>query len=245
METKEYEIMDRIEHDHFWFVAKRKYLSVVLSKYLPQGGKMLDVGCGTGAVMEFLKNKGEVEGVDMSDTALNFCRQKNLKVEKGLANEMPYSTDTFDAVFALDVLEHLDNPAGAVKEAARVLKEGGLFVATVPAHQWLWSPHDVSMHHKKRYAKQDFAQLFTGDFDILVISWIHAFILLPAMFVRLLRNILNKKENTSDVKEASPLVNKLMSVFYFVEISIFKLFYSLPFGLSLLVVAKKNSSIRK
>jgi len=234
--------MDRIEHDHFWFVAKRKYLSVVLDKYFSQGGKMLDVGCGTGAVMEFLKSRGEVEGVDMSETALNYCRQKNLKVEKGLANEMPYSQNTFDAVFALDVLEHLDNPVGAVKEASRVLKDGGLFFATVPAHQWLWSPHDVSMHHKKRYAKQDFAQLFAGEFDILALSWIHAFILLPAMAVRLIRNLLNNKSNSSDVKESSAVINKIMSLLYFIEISIFKVFYSLPFGLSLLVVAKKKSS---
>lgn len=239
METKEYEIMDRIEHDHFWFVAKRKYLSVVLDKYF-SGGRMLDVGCGTGAVMEFLKVKGEVEGVDMSDMALNFCRQKGLKVEKGLANEMPYSTNTFDAVFALDVLEHLDNPAGAVKEAARVLKDKGIFVATVPAHQWLWSQHDVSMHHRKRYNKQDFADLFKDDFDVVVISWIHAFILLPAMLVRGLKNILKVKDAGSDVKEPTFLVNKIMQLVYAVEITFFKHFNYLPFGLSLLVVAKKK-----
>lgn len=237
--------MDRVERDHFWFIAKRRYLSVVLDKYFSQGGKMLDVGCGTGAVMEFLKSRGDVSGVDMSDEALAYCRQKGLKVEKGLANEIPYKENTFDAVFALDVLEHLDDPVGAVKEARRVLKNGGLFIATVPAHQWLWSAHDVSMHHKKRYSKQAFAELFKGDFEILVISWIHSFILLPVILVRLLKNILKSVDNDSDVKEPSPVINKIMSLVYSVEIALFKIFYYLPFGLSLLVVAKKNEFGKK
>ena len=243
METKEYELMDRVEQDHFWFIAKRRYLSVVLDKYFSQGGKMLDVGCGTGAVMESLKNRGDISGVDMSDAALTYCRQKGLKVEKGLANAMTYSESTFDIVFALDVLEHLDNPVGAVKEISRVLKDDGLFIATVPAHQWLWSHHDESMHHKKRYSKQVFAELFKGDFDILVISWIHSFILLPVILVRLLRNILKSVDNDSDVKEPSPVINKIMSLVYSVEIALFKVFYYLPFGLSLLVVAKKRTQI--
>ena len=240
MEIREYELMDRIEHDHFWFVAKRKYLSVVLDKYFPQGGKMLDVGCGTGAVMEFLKSRGVVEGVDMSDKALEYCRKKGLEVKKGLANEIPYGENAFDAVFALDVLEHLDNPAGAVKEVSRVLKNGGLFIATVPAHQWLWSHHDESMHHRKRYSKQAFTDLFKSDFDLIVVSWIHAFILLPVMFLRLFKNILKNRNNSSDVKESSPVINGIMSLIYYVEIAIFKFFYYLPFGLSLLVVAKKK-----
>jgi ubiquinone/menaquinone biosynthesis C-methylase UbiE len=66
--------------------------------------RILDVGCGTGANIEMLSAFGEAEGVDVSDDALEFCRKKGLKVQKGLAETLPYTDETFELTTALDVI---------------------------------------------------------------------------------------------------------------------------------------------
>jgi len=232
--------MDKIEHAHFWFVAKRKYLSIVLDKYFPQGGRMLDVGCGTGAVMEFLKSRGEIEGVDMSEEALKYCRAKGLNVRQGFADKIDYADETFDVVFALDVLEHLENDGAAVKEIHRILKTGGLFIATVPAHKFLWSYHDESLHHKRRYAKKEFEDLLSKQFRVNLISWIHACIFLPTLIMRRMKKKFGKKTGGSDVKEINRLVNGVGKLCYAPELAYFKFFGKLLFGVSLIGVAEKE-----
>lgn len=241
MEEQEYIKMDAIETDHWWFKAKRRFLEVALVKHAPVGRlRVLDVGCGTGAVMRFLQARGyETQGVDMSTTALQYCRQKGLRVSYGLADAMQFPDASFDVVFALDVLEHLDDAGAAVREIKRVLKPGGLLVATVPAHQFLFSYHDTALHHKRRYNKQSLRALISPELQIECLTWFHAAILLPAFLLRLIKKILRLRDTVSDVAQSSPLVNAVMSAWYTIEIRIFTLFGYLPWGLSLMVVAKK------
>jgi ubiquinone/menaquinone biosynthesis C-methylase UbiE len=241
MEEQEYVKMGKLEKTHWYFVAKRKFLDVVLNAYASQKAKILDVGCGTGAVMEhLLENNNEVCGVDMNDVALEFCRQKGLDVKKGLADNMPFQDDYFDIVLALDVLEHLDHPEAAVVEVKRILKKGGLFIVTVPAHQWLWSYHDESLHHKKRYNKKDLSALFVSGFEIEKISWINFFILFPAIILRLLKRFAKSSSSGSDVKNSPAIFSIIISFVYFIELRLFKIFGGLPAGLSVLAVVKKK-----
>lgn len=235
--------MDRIESDHPWFVAKRQFLSLILDKYSSSVNrlKVLDVGCGTGAVMQFLIKKNfETHGIDPSEEALKYCAFKGLSVKKSSAEEIDFPENSFDIVFALDVLEHLENPELAVEEIRRVLKKNGVFIMTVPAHQWLWSYHDEALHHQKRYNKKDIINLLDKKFEIVKISWIHGFILLPAIILRFFKRFQKNKDNGSDVKPVSYISKFIMSGVYFVEINLFKFFGKLPFGLSLLAVAKKK-----
>lgn len=241
METVEYQKMDVLESRHWWFVAKRRYLDIVMKKFAKPGASVLDVGCGTGAVMQFFTEKGyRVEGIDMSDVALAYCREKGLSVKYSLAGSIDYPDATFDVVTASDVLEHLDDDGAAVREIWRVLKPGGMFIATVPAHQALWSYHDVSLHHKRRYGYRQFHDLVASEFDVLAFSWIHMAILLPAVVVRYTTRLFGGNGDTSDVKESSRLVNSCMGAVYAIELSLFALIRVLPFGLSLLVVGKKK-----
>src|SRR5688572_31373282 len=96
MQQHTYAIMDRVEDSHWWFVGRRAILESFLRGIVEKPGKpagelrILDVGCGTGANLEMLSQFGGAEGVDVSDDALEFCRQKGLSVQKGLAETLPY-----------------------------------------------------------------------------------------------------------------------------------------------------------
>lgn len=242
MENLEYQNMHAIETTHFWFVGKRKFLEIVLNRQFgkKRGIKVLDVGCGSGAVMEFLNARGyETYGIDMSETAVAFCKERGLHAELGLADTINFPDATFDMVCSFDMLEHVDDDAKAIAEMARVLKPGGIFIATVPAHQFLFSYHDELLHHKRRYGKGQFVNLIRTQFSPLLVSWIHASILFPIIVSRFAKKVLRVSSETSDVKPINFFANAIGTAVYAVELVWFRLFKRLPFGLSLIAIAQK------
>src|SRR6476620_3903442 len=160
MQQHTYAIMDEVEGSHWWFVGRRaildSFLQGICSKLRSENGELriLDVGCGTGANLEMLAAYGQAEGVDVSDDALAFCRNKGLKAQKGLAESLPYKDETFDLTTALDVVEHLDDDIAGLKEMYRVTKSGGYSLIFVPAFMWLWGVQDDISHHRIRYTKK-------------------------------------------------------------------------------------------
>lgn len=245
MELNEYAKMDALEKDHWWFVAKRQFLAVLIHKYAGQGGRLLDIGCGTGAVLDFFSTQGgktkgfQVEGIDMSPAALEYCHKKGLKVALGKAEVLVYADNTFDVIIASDVLEHIEDTDSVLREISRVLKPGGIFVVTVPAHQFLFSQHDVALHHVRRYSKNILATSLQKHFTIQWLGWIHAIILIPAIIARLGRRFLPSKKD-SDVGEPNRLINALMKKAYSIEFFWFN-YAKLPWGLSLAAIVKKSS----
>ncbi len=93
---------------------------------------VLDVGCGAGLLSNFLSLLGhQVTGIDLSYTSLRYAKErdvsKSVRYLQANANSMPFEDDSFDAVCAMDLLEHVETPWQVVREAARVLKPGGVF----------------------------------------------------------------------------------------------------------------------
>ena len=241
MDLAEYKKMDELEKAHPWFIAKRSFLSLTLKKYLPAPAKILDVGCGTGEVLDFLSElRYEVEGIDPSEEALRYCGNKSLKVKSGTAEMISFDNDSFDGVLALDVLEHLADDSVGVKELCRILKPNGLAIITVPAHPSLFSIHDKKLHHFRRYSKKQLSELFDDGWEIKRISWIHSLILLPVALNRLLAKVGLKKDQSSDVKAVGKNLSKILNLAYRIELFFYGFLGSLPFGLSLLIVAQKK-----
>ena len=160
MEQHTYGIMDEAEGSHWWFVGRRaileSFLRMICSRLSIHNSRLtiLDVGCGTGANLEMLAQFGTAEGVDVSDDALEFCRKKGLKVQKGLAETLPYDDNSFDITTALDVIEHLDDDIAGLKEMHRVTKPGGYSLIFVPAFMWLWGVQDDVSNHRIRYTRK-------------------------------------------------------------------------------------------
>src|SRR5262244_735157 len=75
---------------------------------------------------------------------------------------LPFDSDRFDAVIAMDMLEHLPDDRRALCEFRRVLKPGGRALATIPAYPHLWSEHDVALMHHRRYVRHEVAERFSA-----------------------------------------------------------------------------------
>lgn len=112
--------------------AAARYVDL-LGRHAPKGGRVLDVGCGTGAVLAQLaaELRWRPEGVDVSEVAVRAAESFAPAVRADAA-ELPFGTGEFDALLLLDVLEHTDSPLRVLREARRVTREGGVLVASTP-----------------------------------------------------------------------------------------------------------------
>ena len=125
-------------------------------------GRVLDIGCGTGGLSAALIAGGrEVTSQDPSERLLDLCRahlrRRGLdpsRVRPGGVDEVPERSH-FDAVTALDVIEHIDDDVAALTSVREALRPGGLAVISVPAISRLYGPKDVAVGHRRRYDRSD------------------------------------------------------------------------------------------
>jgi SAM-dependent methyltransferase len=153
MEEWRYRELYELEDRHWWFRARRRVVWALLRRAgVPDHPRILDAGCGTGRNLVEFGGLGEAEGVDISPQAVEFCHRRGLPgVRQSVLERLPFEDGRFDLIIATDVIEHLDDPRAALAELRRVAAPGAKLVITVPAYTWLWSRHDDSLHHKRRY----------------------------------------------------------------------------------------------
>ncbi len=98
---------------------------LALKQVIPIGKKGIEIGIGSGIFAEELNIK---YGIDPSDKMLNYARQRNLNVDKGFAENLPYSDSSFDYAVFITSICFIDNPVKALKEAHRVIKDNGVLI---------------------------------------------------------------------------------------------------------------------
>lgn len=152
--TGRLERLVEIDRWHFWFRGRRALLHVVLADALRIPSEILDVGCGSGTTLAWLQERGHrVTGVDGHPRAVAAARRTapGATVELAPAVALPFDACSFDGVMMLDVLEHVDDDAGALREVRRVVRPRGWVALTVPACPRLWGVRDEDAGHVRRY----------------------------------------------------------------------------------------------
>lgn len=200
---------------------------------------LLDLGCGTGAVLEELSQFGEYVGLDMSGQALEYSRKRGLTaLARGRGENLPFATNSFHAIMALDVFEHIEDDVSALKEALRVLKPGGTLVLSVPAFKMLWGPHDVALMHFRRYRRAELkSKLISAGFQLEKLSY-SVFILFPLVVLFRIFEKRKRGDAQASLPTVPPWLNRmLVGLQTFEARLIHKL--SLPWGSSLIAVARK------
>lgn len=242
MKKVAYEEMFKNEMTHFWYVSTRNLMVDLLKEYLQKDAKILDAGCGTGGTMVYLHKVGfkNLTGVDNSPEALKFAKKRKLtNVKLASVASLPFPKNSFDAIICLDVLYHKGvNPQKTLTEFRRVLKPGGLLYIQEPSYNWIKSKHDKIIETENRFTKLFIWNLVeSAKFKILKISYFNTILLLP-IFIKRFKDKFFPNNQTSDVfKLSAPLNRGLLLVMEF-EKELFKNL-KLPFGLSIICIAKK------
>jgi ubiquinone/menaquinone biosynthesis C-methylase UbiE len=235
--------MREVEEAHWWFVARRRLLMAVVGRYLPQGAtRLLDIGSGTGANLEAMRRHFtslQTVGLDANQFCREACAARGLDVRDGTATSLPVETASQDIVTLFDVLEHIDDEAASLSEIARVLRPGGILVLTVPAYQWLWGPHDVLAHHRRRYTRTQLLRLLEPScLQTLYASYFNTLLFPLAVVARFVERASRRQTDEQSVP-ARPVNATLRTVFLFERIALTNS-VTLPWGLSVLVVAWKR-----
>lgn len=240
MDRAVYDQMRAIEQDHWWFAARRAILSGQLDLMGLDGeARILEVGCGTGGNLEMLSRYGRVTGVEPDEETRVYAQSRcGTPVLSGtLPLGLPELEPGFDLIAALDVLEHVDEDAASVAALAGLLRPGGRMLATVPANAWMWSRHDALHHHKRRYTRPQIEGLFrAAGLKLRKASYFNS-LLFPAIASARLLQPLTGGEGRDDAMP-SPLVNRTLKAVFAAEAPLLR-HLSLPFGVSILVVAER------
>jgi len=222
------------EETYFWFNVRRQWIGDRIRRFASPPAKVLEVGCGTGNVSSFLAHKGyEVTGCECHEEALGLGWPGFRKVHAEASN-LPFADGSFDVVGLFDVLEHIEDDIAPLKEAFRVLKQGGIAVVTVPAREELWSPVDELALHRRRYTKKRLACAL-GDADLVPssIEYIFMALYLPMKMLRM------RPVDVRSQFEINRTANSLLKCWFNMERRVSGMI-SLPIGTSLLAIAVKN-----
>lgn len=242
--------MDRIVYDrmaahdstHWWYRARRDILADYLSRYggLPDDARILEIGCGTGHNLPMLAQFGSVEAIEIDAAARAIASQR---LGKPVGNApLPALTGVargaYDLIAVLDVVEHIEDDVGALTAMAECLKPGGKILITVPAHQWMWSAHDVVNHHHRRYSKKTLgAAIARAGLTHNGLRWFNS-LLFPAAVAARAAGKLTGKDDSDDSPPAKPLNTAFEAIFGLERHLVGRV--PLPPGLSIITLASRG-----
>jgi SAM-dependent methyltransferase len=244
MQAHTYPIMYRVEGSHWWFVGRRRILSSFVSRIVQNLNnprpRILDVGCGTGANLEMLADFGDAEGVDVSTEALDFCQTRGLQnVRQGEAEHLPYEDQSFDLVTGLDVVEHLDDDVGGLREMRRVLRPGGRALLFVPAFMFLWGVQDDISNHRRRYTLASLTQVVReAGLEIETATYANITFFAPILLGRLLMRMTGFRP-ASENNITVGFLNGVLGCIFGAEASLLR-HMKFPFGVSIVCVARRT-----
>jgi SAM-dependent methyltransferase len=224
---------------HWWFRGRRAILRAVLRRALPPGRlKLLEVGCGAGNVLETLAEFGEAVGMEPDETLVSAARAAGLDVRRGaLPHDRVVPDGWADVVLVLDVLEHLDDDGGALTALRALVRPGGTLVVMVPAYRWLWSSHDVTLGHRRRYTASSLRRVVErAGFGVTYCSYFNTLLLPAIALTRALKRLAGA--NGHDLARPAAPVNATLACVFGLEAAIVPR-VPMPAGASLLLLARR------
>lgn len=246
MNPEEYAKLEQVELEHWFYAGKRRIVLYWLRRcgVLMPNKLLIDCGAGTGRFAAEAAQYCSAIAVDDHEESLRLARERlgTAAVKHGSCTDLPFPDGFAHGVTALDVLEHVQNDGGALREMARILKPDGVLVLTVPAFQALWSDWDVALHHVRRYRRPELiGRLRDAGFELLHCNYVNV-LACPAVYVIRKWRTLWKSQGTDvpRMEDRIPprwLNNLLMAAFVLPAKQSIMPF---PFGVGILAVARRS-----
>ena len=220
MQTYVYQEMRNFEDTYWWYISLRSRVSTHVSKIIngKSSVQLLDGGCGTGGMMQVLKNKFpaiSIAGIDYSMHAVRATMERCIStVSNASAEELPFGAELFDIVISLDVLETREvDDVKALREFHRVLKKKGMLILNLTAFECLRGQHDDAAHVKRRYTKKTLLPLLLQAGFVLqsVTYWNALFFPLLLFWRPVSRLFADPSAPLSDLKPLPRFVNKMLT----------------------------------
>jgi 2-polyprenyl-3-methyl-5-hydroxy-6-metoxy-1,4-benzoquinol methylase len=241
----ERDAMLALDDRHWWYRGRRRIVLGFAERLgLPNGCRILDAGCGSGRTMLDLARLGSVWGVDSDPTAVR-CAQGRTgpRVRLASVDALPWTGPRFDLVTCLDVIEHLDDDVGALRELLRVTVPGGALVVTTPAFAALWSRHDEVNGHRRRYRVGALrAALVEAGWFVEDDTYFNSVLLPPAAVARVATRRLGSA-GRSDLELTPARLDGVLEAPLRLEAALLARGVRLPAGLSLLCMARRPRSV--
>ena len=243
-----YEELAGLETNNFWFVARNRLIRWLAQSYLPTNGSYLEVGCGTGFVLQMLHktfSNWKIYATEAQPEGIEFARKRvpaDVSFFQMDACHMPFR-DEFDVIGAFDVIEHIHDDVAAIAQIHSALKPGGYFILSVPQHMFLWSKYDEVGCHFRRYSAAEIeSKLKMAGFSILVSTSFNSLLLPLMMLSRAMKK--GGRSGQVDVLEElrlSSAVNAGLSAILGIEFLMIRLGLRFPVGGSRILVAQKTA----
>jgi SAM-dependent methyltransferase len=240
--------MDRIVYDrmaahdstHWWYRARREILADYITREaaLPRDARILEIGCGTGHNLPMLASFGTVDAIEIDPAARDIASARLGKPVGAapLPELAGVARGSYDMVAVLDVIEHIADDVAALKAMAACLKPGGKILIAVPAHQWMWSAHDVVNHHQRRYSKATLTRAIAdAGLKWRKLGYFNS-LLFPAAFTARMVGRMRGKDDSDDSPPPRALNTLFECVFRLERHLVGRV--PMPIGLSLIVLAE-------
>ncbi len=242
MQPDEYHKMAAVEDAMWYYRALHRHVARSLTRALgASAAPVLDAGCGTGGLLRHLRVKQPawvLTGIDFSPLACALAHERSGgEVVAGSITALPFADAHFEAIVSCDVVCQVAAAELALQEFHRCLKPGGTIVLTMPAYSWMYSYHDRAVGNLRRYDRGEVNVLLRAAGFTVVTSTYWNTLLFPLAFVR--RKLLPPAQSVSDVRSYPPLVEAFFNGLMALEQAWLSWGVSLPFGNSVLTVARK------
>jgi SAM-dependent methyltransferase len=190
MKSAQFELHADIEERHWWFRGRRRIMRAMIRRMFPpsRDTTILDIGCGTGGNIGALGQEFSCVGIDSSAEAIEFARRRFPGVRflcGSVSTDCDGVWDQANLLLLMDVLEHVPDDFRLLSEILSLAKPGTVLLITVPAGMELWSKHDESFGHYRRYDAHRLALLWK-DLPVtpLLVSYFNARLYMPIRLIR-------------------------------------------------------------
>jgi 2-polyprenyl-3-methyl-5-hydroxy-6-metoxy-1,4-benzoquinol methylase len=227
---------------HWWWRAREEAIVSTLRHIQPAGGfgHILDVGCGDGLLFDRLLEFGEPEGIEPDASMLSSRSPHRARIHVCPFDETFRSDKQYGLILMLDVLEHLSNAVTAVAKVRSLLRPGGMFLATVPAFQLLWTNHDVINHHVRRYTRKTLQEVIeAGGMLVNDEQYWFNWLFVPKLTARVIESVFHTQPKNPRIPP--DWLNRCLYLFSRIENRALGRF-PIPFGSSLMALAHKTQT---
>ena len=233
-----------METGHWWFRSRNRIVLWVLKKHVSRFKSFLEVGCGTGFVLQAIGDafpNAVLHGSDYFEEGLVHARKRvpSANITQLDARKMD-GQKLYDVIGAFDVIEHINEDKLVLSNLSRALKKGGTLLVTVPQHRWLWSSVDEHACHVRRYTRSELVGKVIQSG--LAVEYVTSFVslLVPFMWLSRLRAS-DTNYDSMDEFHIHSWLNKLLEMIMSFELGLMKFGIRLPLGGSLLLLARKKN----